>query len=61
MLVCLDESLSVATTFKVVIERRICYSTDDFFTAAAVMFAAYYVFNLEYAADTSATLEFIQR
>ena len=34
---------------------------QDFITALAVMFACYFVFNLEYNASCLATLEYIQR
>ncbi|XP_071313889.1 uncharacterized protein [Trachinotus anak] len=33
----------------------------DFTTALATLFACYYVFNLEYQVEASATLEFVQR
>ena len=56
-----DESLAIATTFKVVAEGEIHWSTDNFFTAAAVMFAAYFVFNIHYNEKAAASLEFVQR
>ena len=44
----------------VVIEKNVIMKTT-FRETIAVMFASYYVFNLSYPVDISASLEFIQR
>ena len=35
--------------------------TDNIFSAVAVLFASYYVFNIEYPTEACITMEFIQR
>ena len=39
----------------------ICCSIDSPLTAMALLFGAFFVFNISYPCDASATLEFIQR
>lgn len=45
----------------VVVDGLVICGPVDFQMAFAVMFAAYFVFNIAYPKDAAATLEFIQR
>ena len=56
----LDEILS-EETFSVVVEGCTIARNKNFVTAFAVMFTAYYVFNIAYPAALISTLTFIQK
>ena len=56
------DSIIAGKTFMLIVDKIIVTNTmHSFLEALATYFAAHYVFNLEYPAGTSATLEFIQR
>lgn len=42
-------------------DRQLLGTADGFIEGIAMLFASYFVFNLEYAAEAQITLEFLQR
>uniref|UniRef100_A0A9J8DLI9 Uncharacterized protein n=1 Tax=Cyprinus carpio carpio TaxID=630221 RepID=A0A9J8DLI9_CYPCA len=63
-LIMLGESILGAKKWMLSIEGRVVLQLSDrseFTSALAVLFASYYVFNMEYPAEAATTLEFIQR
>ncbi|XDV33478.1 hypothetical protein PO909_003877 [Leuciscus waleckii] len=63
-LIMLGESILGAKKWMLSIEGRVVLQLSDcseFTSALAVLFASYYVFNMEYPEEAATTLEFIQR
>jgi len=54
-------SFHKASTFRVVVDRRISISVESPLAAFAVLFGAFFVFNISYPNDAGATLEYVQR
>lgn len=61
----LGESLLTTKKWMLALEGNVVIEPDplqvDFTSAIAVLFASFYVFNIEYQEDAASTLEFIQR
>lgn len=58
----LGETILTSKKWMLSIEGRVVVpSAVDFTTALAVLFACFYVFNIEYQVEASTTLEFVQR
>ena len=52
---------SAESKWMVSTEGRVLCEWSSFLMGLSVLFACYYMFNLEYQDDSSSTLEFIQR
>lgn len=60
--VCAPCIISVNDIFYIFVEKmRINDGTQNFKNALQMMFACYYVFNMQYMKETTSTLEFLQR
>jgi hypothetical protein len=58
----LDKDLLRCENYMLAIDQVIvCQGLKSFLSAFAILFAAFYVFNIEYPATASGTMEFIQR
>lgn len=52
----------MATVFRLVVDGIVvCSSIESPVAAIALLFGSFFLFNIKYPVDTSATLEFIQR
>ncbi|KAM6945201.1 uncharacterized protein PEZ65_002855 [Lycodopsis pacificus] len=64
-LIVLGDTLWSAKRWMLSIEGRVVFThsppVPDFATALAVLFASFYVFNIEYQVEAATTLEFVQR
>jgi len=58
---CIGDKLHSATSFQLVVDRVVTSSVETPLIAVALLFGAFFTFNIEYPAETAATLEFIQR
>ena len=55
------DSAATGKKFKTVVKKEVMITCSDFFEAASLMFASYYVFNLQYPYQALATMEFVHR
>jgi len=58
----LGDQLHRASAFRLVVDRVVvCSSIQTPMVAVTLLFGTYFLFNIAYAPEASATLEFIQR
>lgn len=50
-----------AEEYIVFLDGKASTHTDNIFSAVAILFSSYYVFNIEYPKEACVTMEFIQR
>jgi hypothetical protein len=52
----------MSSAFRLIVDRRVvCSDINNPLSAVALLFGAFFVFNISYPVEASATLEFIQR
>ena len=56
-----EDSNAACTNFKVIMDKKVFLSSEDYFVVLAVFFVLFFVFNIEYAKNAAATMEFIPR